>query len=181
MQPDYIRSPFLLHLFALLLLLWQRHQGRDQGLGLLVADARRESGNLGGHHLYAELERSFHFSQALVKVSLLLARDSGELLDLGLKRMESNGQILNSANIDTPRKGAHIGSLDTWQRCISRFEVLWVTYMGVLTLLFCHTWFTMCSWQVEGCMLFPKEDKPLFLERTQQDNCHGALKVSVQY
>ena len=68
--------------------MWQVYHGRIHGLGLLLADARRKSGNLSGHHLHAGLERSFQVNKALVKVSLLLTSDSGELLDLGLKRIE---------------------------------------------------------------------------------------------
>ena len=72
----------------------QGYQGRIQsqvlvigggclkGLEMLLADARRETGNLGGHHLHTGLGRIFQVNRALVKVSLLLASDSGELLNL---------------------------------------------------------------------------------------------------
>ena len=44
---------------------------------MLLADARRETGNLGCHHLHAGLERSFQVNKALVKFSLLLAGELG--------------------------------------------------------------------------------------------------------
>ena len=55
---------------------------------MLLANARREAGNLGGHHLHTGLERSFKVDKALVKVSLLLASDGDKLLDLGFNLLK---------------------------------------------------------------------------------------------
>ncbi len=63
---------------------------------MLLADARRETGNLGCHHLHAGLERSFQVNKALVKVSLLLASNGGKLVNLGFKPLKLLSDLLRT-------------------------------------------------------------------------------------